>query len=89
MGDIIRGPDHWFKRYAPPRIKAGSIVDFGIDPETGNPFPNFDVLMVVMELYTEKRSGARMAKVAISPNDYPDTVEFHDIPIDYLELIEE
>ena len=45
--------------------------------------------MVVMELYTEQRSGARMAKVAISPNDYPETVEFHDIPIDYLELIEE
>jgi hypothetical protein len=33
--------------------------------------------------------GARMAKVAISPNDYPDSVEYHDIPIDYLELIEE
>ena len=89
MGDVIRGPDYWFKRRDSPRIKAGSIVDFGVDPETGNPFPSFDVLMVVMELYVEQHSGVRMAKVAISPNDYPDSVEYHDIPIDYLELIEE
>jgi hypothetical protein len=30
-----------------------------------------------------------MAKVAISPNDHPEAVEYHNIPIDYLELIEE
>ena len=88
MGDIIRGPDYWFERYDPPRIKPGSIVSFGIDPETGNAFPDFDVLMVVIELYTDRRSSVRFAKVAISPNDYPDSVEYHDIPIDYLELIE-
>ena len=88
MGDVIRGPDYWFKHRDSPRIKAGSIVSFGIDPETGNAFPDFDVLMVVMELFTDRRSGARFAKVAISPNDYPDSVEYHDIPIDYLELIE-
>ena len=88
MGDVIRGPDYWFSRHESPRIKAGSIVSFGIDPETGNAFPDFDVLMVVMELYTDRRSGGRFAKVAISPNDYPDSVEYHDIPIDYLELIE-
>ena len=88
MGDIIRGPDYWFERHQPPRIKPGSIVSFGIDPETGNAFPDFDVLMVVIELYTDHRSSVRFAKVAISPNDYPDSVEYHDIPIDYLELIE-
>ena len=89
MGDVIRGPDYWFSRHGSPRIKAGSIVDFGVDPKTGNPFPSFDVLMVVMEIYTEQHSGARMAKVAISPNGYPDSIEYHDIPIDYLELIEQ
>ena len=88
MGDIIRGPDYWFERHDPPRIKPGSIVSFGVDPETGNAFPDFDVLMVVIELYTDRRSNVRFAKVAISPNDYPDSVEYHDIPIDYLELIE-
>ena len=88
MGDVIRGPDYWFSRHESHRIKAGSIVSFGIDPETGNAFPDFDVLMVVMELYTDRRSGGRFAKVAISPNDHPDSVEYHDIPIDYLELIE-
>tara|TARA_R100001079_G_scaffold89137_2_gene51736 strand:- start:691 stop:957 length:267 start_codon:yes stop_codon:yes gene_type:complete len=88
MGDVIRGPDYWFERHDPPRIKPGSIVSFGIDPETGNAFPDFDVLMVVLELYTDRRSSVRFAKVAISPNDYPDAVEYHDIPIDYLELIE-
>ena len=88
MGDVIRGPDYWFERHDPPRIKPGSIVSFGIDPETGNAFPDFDVLMVVIELYTDRRSSVRFAKVAISPNDYPDSVEYHDIPIDYLELIE-
>jgi hypothetical protein len=88
MGDVIRGPDYWFKHRDSPRIKAGSIVSFGIDPETGNAFPDFDVLMVVMELYTDRPSGARFAKVAISPNGYPDAVEYHDIPLDYLELIE-
>ena len=88
MGDVIRGPDYWFERHDPPRIKPGSIVSFGIDPETGNAFPDFDVLMVVLELYTDRRSSVRFAKVAISPNDYPDSVEYHDIPIDYLELIE-
>ena len=88
MGDVIRGPDYWFERHDPPRIKPGSIVSFGIDPETGNAFPDFDVLMVVIELYTDHRSSVRFVKVAISPNDYPDSVEYHDIPIDYLELIE-
>ena len=88
MGDVIRGPDYWFERHDPPRIKPGSIVSFGIDPETGNAFPDFDVLMVVIELYTDHRSSVLFAKVAISPNDYPDAVEYHDIPIDYLELIE-
>jgi len=88
MGIVIRGPDYWFSRPAAARIKAGSIVSFGIDPETGDAFPDFDVLMVVMELYIDPRSRARMAKVAISPNDHPDAVEYHDIPIDYLELIE-
>ena len=89
MGDVIRGPDYWFSRHTPPRIRKGSIVDFGVDPQTGDPFPSFDVLMVVMDLYTERSTGVRMAKVAISPNDYPDSVEHHDIPIEYLELIEE
>jgi hypothetical protein len=88
MGDVIRGPDYWFKHRDSPRIKAGSIVSFGIDPETGNAFPDFDVLMIVLEIYTDRRSGVQMAKVAISPNDYPDAVERHDIPLDYLELIE-
>ena len=37
MGDIIQGPDHWFERNDSPRIRVGSIVDFGID-ETGNAF---------------------------------------------------
>jgi hypothetical protein len=68
---------------------VGSIVDFGIDPETGNSFPSFDVLMVVVELYTDEKMRGVMAKVAISPNDHPDSVEYHNIPIDYLELIEE
>ena len=89
MGDVIRGPDYWFERCDSPRIKPGSIVTFGIDPETGNAFPSFDVLMIVMELYTDDMMRGIMAKVAISPNDYPDSVEYHDIPIDYLELIEE
>ena len=78
-----------FDRYDPPRIRVGSIVDFGIDPETGNSFPSFDVLMVVVELYTDEKMRGVMAKVAISPNDHPDSVEYHNIPIDYLELIEE
>ena len=89
MGDVIRGPESWFNRYDPPRIRVGSIVDFGIDPETGNSFPSFDVLMVVVELYTDEKMRGVMAKVAISPNDHPDSVEYHNIPIDYLELIEE
>ena len=89
MGVVIQGPDHWFERYVPPRIMNGSIVAFGTDPETGNPFPDFDVLMVVMELYTDHEVGAVMAKVAVCPDSNPDHVEYHNIPIEYLELIEQ
>ena len=89
MGDVIRGPDYWFKHRDSPRIKAGSIVSFGIDPETGNAFPDFDVLMIVEEIYTDHEVGGVMAKVAVCPDNNPEYVEHHEIPIEYLELIEQ
>ncbi len=89
MGDIIRGPDYWFERHVPPRIMRGSIVEFGTDPETGEPFPSFDVTMIVLEVYTDNEVGGIMAKIAMSPNANPDYVEEQVIPIEYLELIEE
>jgi len=89
MGDLIQGPDYWFDRYVPPRIMNGSIVAFGTDPETGNPFPDFDVLMVVMELYTDHEADCVMAKVAVCPDNNPEYVEYHQIPLEYLELIEQ
>jgi hypothetical protein len=89
VGVLIRGPEHWFDRYVPPRIMKGSIVEFGTDPETGNPFPGFDVLMIVTDLYTDQQIGGIMAKVAVCPDSNPDHVEYHDIPIEYLELIQQ
>lgn len=86
---LIRGPEHWFDRYVPPRITKGSIVAFGTDPETGNPFPDFDVLMIVEEIYTDHEVGGVMAKVAVCPDNNPEYVEHHEIPIEYLELIEQ
>ena len=66
----------------------GSIVEFGVDPDSGVAFPSFDVTMVVMEVYVDEEVGGAVAKIAISPNKNPDYVEEQIIPIEYLELIE-
>ena len=89
MSNVIRGPDHWFERYVPPRIMRGSIVEFGTDPETGASFPSFDVTMMVLDVYTDNEVGGIMARIAISPNTNPDYVEEQIIPIEYLELVEQ
>tara|TARA_R110000824_G_scaffold100287_2_gene238510 strand:- start:1117 stop:1383 length:267 start_codon:yes stop_codon:yes gene_type:complete len=88
MCNVVRGPDKWFGRYITPRIDKGSIVEFGIDPDTGVAFPSFDVTMMVLEVYTDSAVGGIMARVAISPDANPDYVEEQIIPIEYLELIE-
>jgi len=89
MSNVIKGPDHWFERYVPPRIMRGSIVEFGIDPDTGVAFPSFDVTMMVLDVYTDNEAGGIMARIAISPNTNPDYVEEQIIPIEYLELVEQ
>mgnify|MGYP003627398754 CR=1 FL=1 len=88
MSNVLRGPDHWFGHYVPPRIMKGSLVEFGTDPDTGVAFPNFDVTMMVLEVYTDDAVGGIMARVAISPDANPDYVEEQIIPIEYLELLE-
>jgi hypothetical protein len=88
MSNIIKGPDHWFERHVSPRIKKGSIVEFGIDPATGVAFPNFDVTMIVLDVYTDNEAGGIMARIAICPDSNPDYVEEQVIPIEYLELAE-
>ena len=88
MSNIFIGPDHWFDRDIEPRIMQGSVVEFGIDPDSGVAFPSFDVTMIVTELYVDNEAGGVMAKIAISPNTNPDYVEEQIIPIEYLELIE-
>ena len=88
MSSVVRGPDKWFKRCVSPRIQKGSIVEFGIDPDTGVAFPSFDVTMIVLEVYTDNKVGGIMARVAISPDANPDYVEEQIIPIEYLELLE-
>ena len=89
MSNVVKGPEHWFDRYIPPRIMKGSLVEFGTDPETGVAFPSFDVTMVVLDVYTDNEAGGIMAKVAICPDANPNYVEEQIIPIEYLELIEE
>jgi len=89
MSNVVVGPDHWFDRYIPPRITRGSIVEFGTDPDTGVAFPSFDVTMMVLDVYTDNKSGGIMAKIAISPDNNPDYVEEQVIPIEYLELVEQ
>ena len=88
MSNLFIGPDHWFERDIAPRIMQGSIVEFGVDPDSGVAFPSFDVTMVVMEVYVDEEVGGAVAKIAISPNKNPDYVEEQIIPIEYLELIE-
>ena len=88
MSNVVKGPDRWFDRYVPPRITRGSIVEFGTDPESGVAFPNFDVTMMVLDVYTDDEIGSIMAKIAISPNTNPDYVEEQTIPIEYLELVQ-
>jgi hypothetical protein len=89
MSNVIKGPDYWFDRYTPPRIMRGSLVEFGTDPDTGVAFPSFDVTMMVLDVYTDNKSGGVMARIAICPNNNPDYVEEQVIPIEYLELVEQ
>ena len=89
MSLVIEGPHHWFERDISPRIMKGSVVKFGRDPNTGETFTDFGVIMRVADLYVDHEKGGVMADIEIRPKTNPDAVEHHTVPIEYLELIEQ
>ena len=89
MSLVVQGPDHWFERDMSPRIMKGSVVKFGPDPNTGETFTDFGVIMTVADLYVDHEKGGVMADIEIRPKTNPDEVECYVVPIEYLELMEE